>query len=266
MAYPDNELFDFAYIPVIEQQLEYLSHVAMDENWGYRYLPNPRPKPILYNYLKYTFSRLKHEGKIEIFEDQNACFNTGLATENQEAIFAFFEINSRAEATQKWYFKRFCKESDYELSVFNKLPETAHYFEDPAELLYDTRLELRPNLNHIVNDNRDRFPEPWNDVSQYQTLILLLEGATRDAIKRVKRNYKTAIPQFYKDYPAPGEIDKSGIQLLLPLCLKEKSKADLALVVHRLSNVYVATTVLSLDWAYSNARLIARPDTEWLDP
>ena len=33
-----------------------------------------------------------------------------------------------------------------------------------------------------------------------------------------------------------------------------------------LSNVYVATTVLSLDWAYSNARLIARPDTEWLDP
>lgn len=37
-------------------------------------------------------------------------------------------------------------------------------------------------------------------------------------------------------------------------------------LVHRLSNVYVATTVLSLDWAYSNARLIARPDTEWLDP
>lgn len=266
MASRDNDLFDFAFIPAIDKQLEKLERMAMDENWSYRYLPNPKPRPILFNYLKYTFSRLKDEGKVEAIENRYACFNTGLVTENQEAIFALFEDNKNMGAPQKWFFKRFCKESEYDLSVFNKLPEIAHYFNDPAELLYDTRLELRPNLNHIINDNRGRFPEPWNDQDKHQTLMLLLEGAIKDAIKRVKRNYKTAIPQFYRDYPGPGEIDKSGIQLLLPLCLKDKSKADLAIVVHRLSNVYVATTVLSLDWAYSNARLIARPDTEWLDP
>jgi hypothetical protein len=29
---------------------------------------------------------------------------------------------------------------------------------------------------------------------------------------------------------------------------------------------YISRTVLKLEWAYSNARLLAKPDREWLDP
>ena len=43
-------------------------------------------------------------------------------------------------------------------------------------------------------------------------------------------------------------------------------KADLALVVERENKRYFGSTVLPLDWAYKNARLIARPDREWLEP
>jgi len=81
--------------------------------------------------------------------------------------------------------------------------------------------------------------------------------------KRVYRNYKTAVPQFYRDKGGAG-----CMQLLLPLCLEDPGKADLALAIEKneAGNAYRGSTVLTLDMAYNNARLLARPDTEWLQP
>jgi hypothetical protein len=79
---------------------------------------------------------------------------------------------------------------------------------------------------------------------------------------RVEQNYKTAVPQFYW---LPN--DEAGrLQLLLPLALEDIARADLALSVDRVGDVYRAATVLTLDMACNNARLIARPDREWLEP
>ena len=58
----------------------------------------------------------------------------------------------------------------------------------------------------------------------------------------------------------------STIQLLLPLCLNQPDRADLALVVDKVGNSYRGNTVLTLDMAYRNARLITRPDSDWLRP
>ncbi|MEM0998978.1 MAG: DUF3825 domain-containing protein [Bacteroidota bacterium] len=74
--------------------------------------------------------------------------------------------------------------------------------------------------------------------------------------KRIKRNDKTAIPQYFR----------GKVQLLIPLCLESRGKADLALVVSKVGQVYRASTCLSLDMAINNARLIAKPDDDWLVP
>ena len=63
-------------------------------------------------------------------------------------------------------------------------------------------------------------------------------------------------PQYYK-----GQV-----QLLLPLCFDNPQRADLALVVERHQTFYRATTCLTLDMAYNNARQLARPDRDWLQP
>ena len=83
-----------------------------------------------------------------------------------------------------------------------------------------------------------------------------IEKSIELAVKRIKRNYKTAIPHSYD----------GKIQFLLPLCMLSKKDADLALVVNKEENVYQAHTVLTLDQAYNNARLLAKPDREWLNP
>lgn len=133
------------------------------------------------------------------------------------------------------------------------MPDTANYFENSSDLIYDTKLDLRPNVDHIIDDNIERFPKNLQSMDRYQ-LGVLLQGTINDAVRRIKRNYKTAVPQYYD----------GRLQLLLPLCLTSKANADLALVIEKVNNVYRASTCLTLDMAINNARLIAKPDDEWL--
>lgn len=164
----------------------------------------------------------------------------------------------------QWKFKQFLKESDYLLRSFNPLPDRASYFDDPTNLIYDIRLgHPRIDYDHIKNrtENRNRFPQKYQSMNDHE-LQVLLEGAVKLAIKRVMRNYKAAVPQFFWDRNAKvGEL-----QLLLPLCLSSPLKADVALVINRTEYVYSGETILTLDMAYNNARLLAKPDTEWLQP
>ena len=166
----------------------------------------------------------------------------------------FNQNRDTAPNAPPWVLDRFAKESDRALTFFAQRPDIANYFSDPSELLYDTRIELVVDVDHVIGDNKGRFPSEFqgNDFA----LRSALDGAISSAKRRVRRNYKTAIPQFYR----------GSLQLLLPLCLVRLERADLGLVVARENQVYRASTVLTLDMAYNNARLVARPDTEWLDP
>jgi hypothetical protein len=138
---------------------------------------------------------------------------------------------------------------------FSQLPEMAHYFDDPACLVMDSRKELRANIEHIITDNKERFPEPYSNMDDY-ALQTFLKGAIDNARERTKRNYKTAIPQYYR----------GRTQLLLPLCITKPNTADLALVVDDHGTFYRASTCITLDMAYNNARQLARPDRDWLQP
>lgn len=72
--------------------------------------------------------------------------------------------------------------------------------------------------------------------------------------KRVSSNYKLAVPQYFDD----------KIQLLLPLCLCSDEVFDMALAVTKKNGYYQGHTCLTLDMAYNNARLIAKPENNWL--
>ena len=86
--------------------------------------------------------------------------------------------------------------------------------------------------------------------------------ALHTTLARVDWNYKTAIPVYY-----PRE---QKMQLLLPLALENSEVVDAALLCnHRFDetqgvNNYEGRTILTLAMAYDNARLIARPDSNWL--
>ena len=244
------KLFDYTWFSDFHGAIEELKSIAMKEDWDYK--KNPIGKnPILENYIKHTFVKLYEEKKV-LEQNGYSVFNTGLVTDYQEEIFAFSQYNKR-QSSIKWFFIGWRKSSDRDLMKFTKLPENANYFDNSSDLIYDTKLNLRPNINHIIDDNITRFPTALQTMDKYQ-LGVLLEGTINDAIKRIRRNYKTAVPQYYD----------GRLQLLLPLCLTSKASADLALVIEKENDVYRASTCLTLDMAINNARLIAKPDDEWL--
>lgn len=217
------------------------------------------PNKILDNYISYTYQRLVIEGKISITQDNRyATFNTGLLTQHGEEIFGYFRRNNHANA-QPWFFESWVTESNMRLmEQFSDLPEMAEYVATPTDLVFDLRRNLTLSVEHIIANNLERFPSNLQNESMAR---ITLNHAKTVALKRLRRNYKLAIPQWY---PTMGA---AGAQLLLPLDLDQTGTADLALVVGKTDGGgYRGNTVLTLDMAYSNARLVARPNSDWLRP
>lgn len=107
--------------------------------------------------------------------------------------------------------------------------------------------ELMAQVGRIVQDNPRLF----------RRLRWRVDDAVDVAKRRVRWNFKTAIPSYYPR--------ANTMSLLLPLCLLEDGEADVALVVQLMpSGNYQGQTILTMRQAYVNARLICRPDSDWL--
>ncbi len=212
--------------------------------------------------MRYAYARVLEEGKLVTGTDERgievAAFNTGLFTPHFEPIVGLFEAN-RNPGQQPWVFKDWVTFGDWRIRPLDvDALQPARYFANPAELVYDPTRELVPNLDHILGARDERWPAelPEDEVQRR----IMLDGAIREVGKRVRMNWHLAVPQFY--WPSS---DRDGrIQLLLPLRLAGNRPAHLALVVDRRDEVYVGYTILTLAMAYNNARLITRPESDWL--
>ena len=293
-----SRLIDWAYIRDFRQAIQHLNDMALKERWYYKN-PNPaNPYPVLSNYLTYTFFRLSKEtGKIAV-ADRYAVFDTGLVNNLYEPVYALFERN-RNSGRQDWFFQEFCiagagKAGKTLLSISNPLPERAQYFSHPSELFYDfSAPELQVNWNHLILSNLSHLPITFIEEnkpsgfmtrdtsfmnvtekhSYFESLAIAIESDGKCfrtiknrfadslslALKKVQWNFKTAVPMYH---PASNKV-----LLLLPLSFMDDEVVDLALVLDKMpSGSYIGHTVIPLCWAYNNARLITRPNSDWLIP
>jgi len=296
---PTSEhLVDWAYLGYMPRVLRELEKLALDERWEFVDSPaNPeRPLPILHHYLLHTFGRLFLEQKVVVTEDcQMAAFNTGLVDARYESIYALFSPN---EHDIPWKLDGFCIPGDGFLGQtlsrnFNPLPQPAHYFSKPAELFYDTGAGS-PDIdwNHVVIDRLSRYPTEfledhwpagidmldsstmseeeaeayWVRVGEavkaddqlYRRIMNRVKDAIALSTKRTASNFRTAVPNYYPKI--------KQMTLLLPICLVSDEITDMALALEKTpSGKYLGHTMLPLDWAYLNARLVCRPGSDWLD-
>lgn len=290
-----NPLLSWAWMGNFPNVIASLKRLALPERWFYSEQTPANPFPILKNYLTYTFFRLLKEDKIA-YQDGYAAFNTGLVNRLYEPIYALFEKN-RVTGKQEWYFDAFCVAGGglygrILATHFNPLPECARFFKDVNEIIYDVYSPL-PEIdwNNIILHNLSRLPMAFlekylsdavqikdtafmkntekthyfhkiaNALQHNNDTLHAIKNRFKEclslALKRVQWNYKMAIPMYY---PATNSI-----LLLLPLALADDNVIDLALVIEKTpSGRYFGKTLLPLDRAYGNARLIARLDTDWL--
>jgi hypothetical protein len=245
-----------------EEPFRRLSDLAKKEEWNFKsdkYKKDNQNFPILSSYLNYTFLRLQEQNKIVYSEDENkACINTGLQTKDEKDIYITFVRNKLSDKLDQpdWTLFSFADSYSNNLKFFRDLPEIATYIEDANDLVFDLDYDIEINIAHIVDLNIDRLPDT---LKQNRTLAMAaIEGSTNFLKDKIQRNYKVAIPHWYK----------GSIQLLLPLNITDNSEADLALVADKDKDrrIYRIKTALSMDMAYIDARLICRPDRDWLNP
>jgi len=257
-----SELFKFAVFPNYENAIAFLADtLAAKEQWDFT--DNlTRSYGILKNYLEFTFRKLLQEKKVKFNADNKfACFNTGLVTENLEDIFAYFEAykNPRPGFTTPFCFKAFLKKSDNNVlrHFSSSIPDVVDFFDRPELLIFNPKCDLIPDLDHIIGDNLSRFPVHLQGADDAELRRQLI-GAIDEVKKKVRTNYKIAVPKYYDN----------KMQLLLTLNLTSGSpKPDLALVIHKLNDTtYTARPCLTLKMAYNNARLIVKPQSNWLKP
>lgn len=275
--------------------IETLKSMALKERWSYRVEDENYPNPILAKYLKWTFVKLMRENKI-LYSNEYAAFNTGLVNKFYEPIYAVFDKNKFNK--QPWHFIDFCVAGSSTVAArkltdnFSQLPERASYIQNYDDVIYDTSLPIDVNWEHIILENIDRLPIELLQVcfgscevldpsqlsdcdkkQYYEDLRNVLESnpmrlsiisgmmgmAVETAKHRVAWNYKTAIPVYY-----PTD---DSVHLILPLALniKEPEEISIALVMTKTpSGRYRAVTIFTLDMAYSNARLVTKPSSDWL--
>jgi hypothetical protein len=292
-------LFDWAYFPNFDFVIETLRSMALEETWEFGdHGDQPSRHPILRSFLRWTFHRLWMEGKISEFGTM-AAFNTGLVDHRYEPIYAICDRNRSGAGNRPWYFRGFCIAGEDTLGkalvrTFNPLPASPHYFQRQEHMFYDLAAPAPiVDWEHIIVENNSRLPAPFraehcpagfslreesqmtieerddytealraafkHDAKTYRQAMNRISDAITLSLKRVRWNFKTAIPQYYPT--------RNQMCLLLPLALINDQQVDLALVVERMpSGAYQGHTILPLDWAYMNARLVCRPDSDWLAP
>ncbi len=297
-----RQLENFAFLGSWSNFLTDLAEKAIDEDWDFQN-SSRKNYQILIQYIKYTFCRLKNEGKVCISMDhQFAAFNTGLVDKHYDDIYACFIPNDPNSGTP-WKFTGFCTAASRGLgkmlvNYFNPLPQPPRYFNNSSDLFYDLDKQLHPDFDHIIIDNIKRLPLKFlsdqftdnpaarelcekinassdrferNDlykelkqlISDNSSLFIRIQNRIKDAIeltrKRVRWNYKTAIPSYYPK--------RNSMSLMLPLCLTEDEKPDVALVVELMqSGNYQGQTILTIPQAYVDARLVCRLSSDWLNP
>lgn len=262
--FPDS-LTDFSYFADFYKSLRELAQLALPESWRFaepKYPTNNKETPILERYLRsvYRHHAQRCNSTLDMSEKQHyifnygtiACFNTGLLSAHFEDIFALFEKSSRSKRRFDWTFRGFHPKSSNSLRSISQLPDRPVYY-GPAEM-FRPEWEIRINFPHILTDeaNRERLPAEIRDSSN---LPLLLHAAVLYGQALARIDATNVVPQVYND----------RIQYLLPICLTDLRYCDLAMTLTACEGFYVASTCLSLEMAYHNARLFSKPSASWLE-
>jgi hypothetical protein len=237
--------------------LEQVAAASIPERWTYQDYNTKQRNPVLRAYLEYTFQRLKEQNKLMTAGDK-VIFNTGLINLWFKEIYVISELDDNNPG--RLVNARPCLETDREFveTFKGKRPAMATFFSRINEVIFDPDLEVITDDQHIIDDNFERIPEKYRQAMGKAQIYSLFRSAVEFAKIMARRNYKLIVPQFFH----------GKIQFLMPIYLSAEftGAPDFALALERIGNNYRGNTILTLDMAYQNARLIATPDTTWLDP
>ncbi len=266
------DLMTFAFCgprEAFDKKLEFLAKLASPEPWE---TPNAQhPKDILFYYITKQFSRCYQQNLLVFSPNGDYCVsNTGLMTPRAEDIYMLFQKNryygktsqKGGLITEKWAHVGFFKRSERDITSLGlpSDPQLPSFWEDESEAFFDTNAKISVSIDHIIDDHWDReegiFP-PYLKSLGKEIVTSLFNAALETSQKKAKRNMFLVVPQFYD----------GKYMFLMPLTLAGPCGAEpttIALALQKQGDQYRGNTIFNLETAYKKARLINRPESNWL--
>jgi hypothetical protein len=229
--------------------------------------------PKLKNYLNYTFVRLldldrSQPGRYFRYSSDGewVAFNTGLQNTHCADLIATFQKyrprpgDDTSQMRPDWVFKGCYAPGDrgFKDHFGTGAPELAWYSNDSSDYVFDTSYAIEKDVfDHLFDRAKQRAGMPN---APDEVVRNYLRGAIENLVPKIRRNYKVAIPVWY--------VEEKRMQLLLPFVSASDADDVSCFLVERDSQneIYKIKTIFDMDQAYYSARLITRPDKEWLNP
>lgn len=247
----EQDIENFAhFLGYLNGVLDDLSVKADKEKWG-------KENNILKSYIKEYF-KVIYSNKEKYFvlskDTKYLCFNTGLLTPFCSDIYAIFSKNTSEKKNKywkEWYFKEWATSSQSQ-KVFAKLPPYHNFLQSKEDVIFNPDYEITYNVEHILEENKERFPESFKNIDEFNK-VTQLSGTLELTKRKISRNHRIAVPQYYNN----------ELGFFLPMYFPNEEK-PIALAVAKKNNKYHVNTCLTLDMAYKNARVVGKVESSWL--
>ena len=154
------------------------------------------------------------------------------------------------------------------------IPKRTQFHQSPEEWIFDNTFQIHVNWEERINTNKDRickilgcqeFTQKW----QLRQLMQLFDKSLSKTTKLLSLNPRLAVPQGFVD----TKKCQYRMELLIPLNIEYPKFSNkfhtFALAISRSKSknkIYAAKSILSLDMAYANARLVSYVESSWLLP
>lgn len=245
-------LYDFAYVPALNDLLARIAQLAMREDWGDNL-------SFLRDYCFTNFDLASEQGLIwEDVEKRFAIWRIGTLVTNQGmSLYGYFARND-LENRQAYVLKTILPSWPNNLVIRYRSswsgPEERILIPDPPNAPsydpppYQSHYAIDINWGHILLEHASRLREHLSGLSG-RPLELCIFGSVQYSHRLAER---LKVPQYYD----------GRYQWLLPLYITHENYHKAPDLVASLDsedypNTYVVKTVLAPEWAYSKARAIA---------
>ena len=195
-------------------------------------------------------------------------FNTGLIDTYGNFIYVIDHTASTRTNFEKRVLtivksKSSLLDEGFTLDKIKVMPKRFKFVSDNRDLVFNSTMDEfdlidTEHLNHIINERRSRFPEKYANES-CKNLADKIKISIEQAIEMQEVNYKYIVPMY--------NLATQEIEFLIPMHLDTTygQKPELCIIVAKKNGLWKIFTIISSDLAYSNARLISKVCTTWLD-
>lgn len=258
--------------------LEDLAINSQPEDWTFQHRPSKINYPILRSYVENIFNVLRHEAELGLEnrllyskDNKHLTFNTNLLDRFDHEVWIVMEVRKMQSGKEIFVNpQRVTSKEKLRFLGFDRgaYPQPPRFFSENAseEAHYQKDWDVSEDFeayNHIFN-RLERFPEEYRYL--YQTnpdeVARRLNDAILFGVKMAKRNDHFVLPMYN---PKDNEV-----QMLMPIYMNGISggSPDFALVLSldKENKYYLPKTILKLEDAYQDARLISVLDGMWLTP